>query len=117
MLALAGAVVLFIPAQWRKVAREQMSTLLCARAIENQVFVALCNGCGEAFGSRFGGSSAIVDPLGRTLARAGRREQICSASIDFTLQEIARKKMPIFIDRRPSLYGLLSETMKKQPPL
>ena len=117
VLALAGAKLLLIPAEWPRARTEQMLTLLRARAIENQVFAALCNGCGEAFGSQFGGSSAIVDPLGRTLARAGRREQICSASIDFTLQEKARKKMPIFIDRRPSLYGLLSETMKKQPPL
>ena len=47
-LALSGAKILFIPAEWRKSATKQMRALLDARAIENQVVTALCNGCGEA---------------------------------------------------------------------
>ena len=109
-LALSGAKALFIPAEWRKAATEQMLSLLRARAIEEQVFAALCNGCGEAFGTAFGGGSAIVDPLGKFLARAGRGEKIISATIDFAAQEKIRRDLTVFIDRRPELYCGLCKT-------
>ena len=109
-LALSGAKVLFIPAEWRKVATGQMLALLRARAIEEQVFAALCNGCGEANGTTFGGMSAIVDPMGKVLARAGRTEKMISAEIDFATQERIRKELTVFIDRRPELYYGLCHT-------
>jgi predicted amidohydrolase len=113
-LALSGAKVLFIPAEWRKVATEQMLALLRARAIEEQVFAALCNGCGEADGTTFGGMSAIVDPLGKVLARAGRTEKMISAEIDFAEQEKVRQDLPVFFDRRPELYGAISRRADRQ---
>lgn len=113
VLALAGAKVLLIPAQWPRQRTEQMLALLRARAIENQMFVAICNGGGEAFGTRFGGRSAIVDPLGNTLARAGRDEKIITATIDFEAQKRIRNELPVFSDRRPSLYSSLCESIKK----
>ena len=114
ILALSGAKVLFIPAQWRKVASEQMLTLLRARAIENQQFAVLCNGCGTAYGAEFGGNSAIVDPLGKVLAKAGHREKIITAEIDFSAQEKIRQELPVFLDRRPELYGAISQTVDRQ---
>ena len=104
-LALSGAKVLFLPAEWPRRRTEQMMTLLRARAIENQVFAALCNGCGEAFGTRYGGKSAIVDPLGNVLALAGRREKILTAVLDFKAQDRIRTEIPVFLDRRPELYA------------
>lgn len=114
ILALSGAKVLFIPAQWRKIAMEQMLTLLRARAIENQQFAVLCNGCGTAYGAEFGGSSAIVDPLGKVLAKAGKREKIITAEIDFSAQEKVRQELPVFVDRRPELYGAISHIVDRQ---
>ena len=87
-----------------------MLTLLRARAIENQLFAALCNGCGNAFGTKFGGTSAIVDPLGNVLAKAGRGERMITAEIDFSAQEKIRQDLPVFSDRRPTLYYGLCET-------
>ena len=113
-LALAGAAVLFIPAEWPRGRTRQMRTLLAARAIENQAFAALCNGCGSAFGTRFGGKSAILDPLGNILAQAGKNERIISAEIDFSAQERIRKDIPVFSDRRPELYCSLCETSDKK---
>ena len=110
LLALNDAKVLFIPAEWRRVATEQMLSLLRARAIENQVFAALCNGCGAAYGTTFGGKSAIIDPMGKALARAGRTEQIISATLDFAAQEKVRQDLPVFLDRRPELYYGLCNT-------
>lgn len=113
ILALSGAKVLFIPAQWRKVATEQMLTLLRARAIENQQFTVLCNGCGTAYGAEFGGSSAIVDPLGKVLAKAGHREKIITAELHFEDQERIRRELSVFLDRRPDLYLSLCDTNLK----
>lgn len=112
-MALSGAKVLFIPAEWPRQRTEQMRTLLRARAIENQQFAALCNGCGTAFDTQFGGSSAIVDPLGDLLAKAGQRETIITAEIDFSMQEKIRKSLPVFLDRRPELYIGLCDTNQK----
>jgi predicted amidohydrolase len=114
VMALSGANVLFIPAEWPIQRKEQMLTLLRARAIENQQFAALCNGCGTAFGTQFGGSSAIVDPLGNILAKAGQREKIICAEIDFSAQEKIRKDLPVFLDRKPKLYGAISQTVDRQ---
>ena len=113
-MALSGAKVLFIPAEWPRQRTEQMRTLLRARAIENQQFAALCNGCGTAFGTQFGGSSAIVDPFGNLLAKAGQRETIITAEIDFSMQEKIRQSLPVFLDRRPELYGVISQTVDRQ---
>lgn len=112
-LALNGTKVLFIPAEWPRQRTSQMLTLLRARAIENQLFAALANGCGEAPGTGFGGKSVIVDPLGNTLAKAGRGERIITSTIDFEAQERIRNELPVFLDRRPSLYGSLCEPIKK----
>lgn len=113
-LALDGAKILFIPAEWRKVATKQMRALLDARAIENQVFAALCNGCGEAFGAEFGGNSAIVDPLGNVLAQAGTVEETIYAEIDLAMQDQVRKDLPVFLDRRPTLYDPISHMDDRQ---
>ena len=113
-LALNDAKVLFLPAEWRKVATKQLRALLDARAIENQMFAALCNGCGEAFGAEFGGNSAIVDPLGNVLAQAGEKEEIIFSSIDLEVQKRIREELPVFSDRRPTLYGPISHMDDRQ---
>ena len=112
-LALDGAKILFIPAEWRKVATKQLRALLDARAIENQIFAALCNGCGEAYGTEFGGNSAIVDPLGNVLAEAGTAEETIYAEIDLAMQDQVRKDLPVFLDRRPELYFSLCKQTNK----
>ena len=112
-MALSGAKVLFIPAEWPRQRTEQMRTLLRARAIENQQFAALCNGCGTAFGTQFGGSSAIVDPLGNLLVKAGQRENIITAELNIEDQERIRRELPVFLDRRPDLYLGLCDTNQK----
>jgi len=113
VMALSDVKVLFIPAEWPRQRREQMLTLLRARAIENQQVAVLCNGCGTAFGTQFGGSSAIVDPLGNILAKAGQREKTICAEIDFSAQEKIRKDLPVFVDRKPELYFGLCDTNQK----
>ena len=69
--ALEGASLLLVPAAWPKARVAHWQTLLRARAIENQYFVAGCNCVGAAKRETFGGRSAVVDPGGALLVEGG----------------------------------------------
>ena len=105
-LVLAGADLLFVPAQWPAVRREHWQILNRARAIENQIFLACCNSCGTAGETVYGGFSAVYDPWGTVLAEAGAHEEIITADCDFTVKEQIRSSINVFRDRRPELYQL-----------
>jgi omega-amidase len=104
--ALQGAQLLLLPAEWPHPRREHWRTLLRARAIENQCFVAACNRVGSSKGSTFFGASTIIDPWGETLVEGGEAEMLLTAQIDLGLVETVRKRIPVFADRRPELYTL-----------
>jgi len=103
-LALDGAKVLFVPAQWPKPRLHHWRTLLQARAIENQLFVVACNRVGESRGSEFFGHSMIIGPWGDVLAEGGEEETILTADLDLAEVDRVREKIPVFRDRRPELY-------------
>jgi omega-amidase len=103
-LALGGAQVLFVPAEWPNPRLHHWRTLLQARAIENQMFVISCNRVGISGTTEFFGHSMVIDPWGEVLAEGDDREQIIRATIDLGLVEEVRKRIPIFEDRRPGLY-------------
>lgn len=109
-LALPGLDLLFVVAEWPKERITQLGVLLKARAIENQVFAVLANGCGTADGVRFGGRSTIVSPLGETLAAAREGEAIIGAALDPGDAKRVRAAIPVWNDRRPELYGALCQT-------
>ncbi|MEA4870013.1 MAG: carbon-nitrogen family hydrolase [Christensenella sp.] len=104
-LALERMDILFVAAQWPKIRSRQLACLLRARAIENQCYAVLCNGCGVADGVRFGGGSVIADPLGESLAAAGGSERILRAALEIAALEPLRTALPVFSDRRLELYG------------
>ena len=99
-MALKGMDVLFVVAQWPVQRLEHLHTLARARAIENQCFVCVCNGCGQAPGTTFGGGSMIVDPLGSVIAEADGSEQIVTAELDLSVLDGIRTAIPVFQDRR-----------------
>ncbi len=103
-LALGGAKLLIVPAQWPHPRLHHWRTLLQARAIENQMFVVSCNSVGESGGSSFFGHSMVIDPWGEVLAEAEERETIVVADIDLGLVDEVRGRIPVFADRRPNLY-------------
>ncbi|MBU0483776.1 MAG: D-glycero-beta-D-manno-heptose 1-phosphate adenylyltransferase [Proteobacteria bacterium] len=77
-----GAQLLVVSAQWPKVRWEQWRTLLIARAIENQIFVAACNRCGTTGEVEFGGHSMVVAPDGTVLAEAETGEEAVLVQLD-----------------------------------
>jgi len=103
--ALAGARLMLIPAEWPHPRRAHWQTLLRARAIENQCFVAACNRIGTTGAATFFGASAVIDPWGEALVEAGETEALLTVRVDLALVDTVRQRIPVFEDRRPELYA------------
>lgn len=104
-LAVDGARVILVPAQWPERRIQHWNILLQARAIEDQCYLLGCNSVGTISGDVYGGNSAIIDPWGKILAQAdGRYEELLLAEIDTEVIDKARATIPVFSDRRADLY-------------
>ena len=106
-LALEGAEILCIPAEWPKPRQEHWRTLLRARAIENQMFVVAANCCGTQGKLDFFGMSLLISARGDILQEAA--EQNTELVATFSHEEMVkyRSQIPCFKDRRPEVYGKL----------
>ncbi|MDT8424277.1 MAG: carbon-nitrogen family hydrolase [Desulfuromonadales bacterium] len=106
-MALEGAEILCLPAEWPKPRQEHWRTLLRARAIENQLFVAACNCCGVQGKLDFFGMSMLIAPRGEVLAEGGAVDTELIATFDFAEMAEYRAQIRCFADRRPEIYGQL----------
>ncbi len=88
MLARAGIQLLLVPARWPAVRDDAWQTLLKARAIENQIFVAGCDAADSE-----GGFSYVFDPMGRLLFSSRRRPKgkVHTVLLDLRLLHEARR--------------------------
>jgi predicted amidohydrolase len=102
--ALQGAKMVLLPAEWPRPRLEHWQVLLRARAIENQMYIIACNRVGSSKENAFFGHSAIIDPWGETVIEAGEDETLVTARIEIDLVDQVRAKIPVFQDRRPSVY-------------
>lgn len=86
-------------ANWPTPRRAHWQALLRARAIENQAYVVGCNRVGTGGSLEYSGDSAIVDPMGETLAAAAGGEALIVA--DVTAERVAevRAALPFLADR------------------
>lgn len=92
-----------VVANWPEPRREHWTTLLQARAIENQAYVVGINrvGAGGAKGSlKYTGDSRIFDPLGRPLAAASIEETMLLADVSPDEVRRVRESFPFLQDRR-----------------
>ncbi|MGI6143695.1 MAG: carbon-nitrogen family hydrolase [bacterium] len=106
-LALAGAQVLLVPAQWPCARLHHWRTLLTARAVENQLYVIGVNSCGPMIGGRRAcGHSLVIDPWGEIMAEAGEGEETLVVELDLERVEEVRREFGVFPDRRPDVYHL-----------
>jgi len=106
-LALEGAEILCLPAEWPKPRQEHWRTLLRARAIENQLFVVAANCCGVQGKLDFFGMSLLIGARGDILAEGGEVDTCLTATFDFAEMEEYRQQIPCYRDRRPEIYGHL----------
>lgn len=92
--ARAGAQLVIVPTalgeKWPVVAEKVMPT----RAFENGVWLIYANHAGQENGSQFLGSSCIIAPDGKDVARAGATEQVIACSIDVGKVIKAQKRLP-----------------------
>ncbi len=73
--------ILFVVAQWPDVRIDQLEALAKQRASENGSFVAVCNSCGEANGTQFGGKSFLCDKNGHIISSASQNEELIFVEI------------------------------------
>lgn len=105
-LALAGARLVLLPSEWPHPRLAHWRTLLRARAIENQCYVAAANRVGSDRANDFCGHSVLIDPWGETVVEAGETEQLLTAALDLALVDEVRERIPVFTDRRPASYAI-----------
>jgi len=104
-LGLAGAACLLVPSANMAPWGPRHRTFITARALENHLFVAYCNRCGESETMAFPGESAIVDPMGDVLCEAGADEAVLCADIDLAIIARSAELFDYRKERRPELYG------------
>jgi omega-amidase len=103
-MAVSGAGIMLLPAEWPSPRAAHWRALAIARAIENGAFVLACNSCGSDGTNAFCGDSLVVSPWGDVVAEAGAGEEILYAELDLSLVEAARTRVPVLRDRRPEIY-------------
>lgn len=95
-----GAEIFLVASAWPHPRVEAWSTLLAARAIENQAFMLAANGVGDASGGVLCGRSAVIDPWGMTVASTNEVAGTVSAQIDVGEVRDARRTFPALADRQ-----------------
>ena len=125
VLALQGADVIVIITNWPEGAEVSAEYMVRTRANENNVFYVAVNRIGEERGVNFLGLSKIVHCNGDLLVEGGRcQEDILYAEIEPAL---ARQKQRQFVqgelgshmfnNRRPELYGVITQPLPDTPPI
>ena len=86
-------------ASWPAARRHAWSTLLRARAIENQAFVVGVNRVGaDCAGNAYVGDSALLDFLGQPVVELTDQAQVVTAPIDFESLRAWRDRFPAHLD-------------------
>ncbi|KAF4636981.1 hypothetical protein G7Y89_g1105 [Cudoniella acicularis] len=76
-----------------------------ARAMDNQLYVALCSPARDLAASYHAwGHSLVCDPMAKVLAEAGEGEEIVYAELKGEEIESARKGIPVYEQRRWDVY-------------
>jgi predicted amidohydrolase len=102
-----------VPANWPAPRREHWTTLLRARAIENQAYVVGVNRVGTGGRLVYAGDSLIIDPFGQTVADGGESETIISADVDPARVRAVRAEFPFLLDRRDQSQGQSDSPLPK----
>jgi predicted amidohydrolase len=115
VMSLLGADLLVLPTNWPTHSECAAEHMIPTRAMENTVYVMAVNRVGEESGFRFIGSSSIVDPNGRVIAKANADSQeILTVEIDpararqkHLVRVPGRHEINRIADRRPRFYEIL----------
>jgi predicted amidohydrolase len=108
-LVLQGADLIAVPTCLTPPYWEIPTTIVRARAYENQVFLAYANHTGTERDLTYIGMSAIVGPDGKDILRAGSEDEaLLVAEIDPAAYAQSRALNTYLADRRPALYDAVA---------
>ena len=109
MLTMKGAELIVVPAAIPRFDVETVEYVTRTRALENGVYAAVACRPGNEGSIKYTGSSLIVGPTGKILAKAGIEEEtVIYAEIDPKEIENARLEKPFLRDLRSELFGRIS---------
>ncbi|MTW85248.1 carbon-nitrogen family hydrolase [Virgibacillus dakarensis] len=104
-LALDGAQVMHIVAEWPAARKDHWKALQLARAIENQFFVVSSNAVGTYNGTEYAGESMIIDPWGTQLKTGSAKNTgTITTTLDLSIVSKIRRDVPVFASRVPEMY-------------
>jgi len=104
-LALEGAELILVPAAFPDPRSEHWNTLVRARAIENQLYVAAVNRIGFGFdGKTYFGHSQVVDPWGVVLCKRNSEERLITTQGNTEMIESVRSQITCYADIPASGY-------------
>lgn len=87
-------------ASWPTPRQSAWNTLLLARAIENQCYVAGVNRIGKDLACNYSGGTQLIDAYGRiAVSCAPNTEQVITSEINIDSLNAFRKKFPVLKDR------------------
>lgn len=123
-LAILGADLIALPTNWPPGAECTAASVINARALENAVYYIAVNRVGTERGFEFIGRSKIVDTSGQSLVESKTTgEEILYAEIDTVksrrkhiIRVPGKHEIDRLADRRPAMYGLLTEPHVLQSP-
>ena len=100
-----GAQIVLVSAQWPQARVDHFRDLTRVRAMENQMYIASCNSCGDDDkGLVLGGCSTVVGPSGEVKGVLGHEEGVLTVSIDLDEVERTRNSFPVLKVRRRDLW-------------
>ncbi len=98
-----NADLIVVPACWPQKRNDHWKTLLKARAIENQCYIAAVNCVGNVGSLYYSGDSSVIDPDGKILYSVSNEEKLIVADINNDVFEF-RNNFPTKKDRKIYLY-------------
>ena len=104
--ALHGAELILIPtANTSAEPSELFQWEIKIQAFQNSVNIAMCNRVGKEGDMEFSGESIVSDYQGKTVAIAGRDEELLITEVNLSDATITRKKKPYTSLRKPEIYS------------
>lgn len=107
-IASTECTLITVAANWPSKRIEHFKTLLKARAIENQCYIAGINRTGSDPNLIYNGCSCIIDPFGNELASLYNLEGLLISDINIDIALNLRKTFALKNDRKNELYYKLS---------
>lgn len=105
-MALEGATLIVVPAAFNTTTGPAHWELLArARAVDNQVFVALCSPASVATDSFVAyGHSLVVNSWGEMIGGLGKEPEVLMVDLDLEHLQVVRNQLPLLKHRRPEIY-------------